>query len=181
MTSIERAAAAELPKLSRWDDYEEAGRLNFSTLRQEIITSCQDCGARLTGSDEKSLKKKRRQHAHLHAKAELYIKGFLGEKGDSVVLSARIEDMRNLMARDLHETFKNYLRFLLDQNDIWPRLRVQQKGNLEWKVKAKWHSLDDREKDGFLNLANEFIETVYPSTGDKLSSAATATTTEGEK
>lgn len=148
------------------EEYEEADRENFSTLRQELTTGCKECGARLTGSNEKALKKRRKQHTTLHLRSVLYIEGLMDrigakEEPDGKLLE-HLERLTDSLARNLHLEFKTYLRFVLDRAEVWPRLKVGQKGNLEYHVKEDWRSLEDREKEGFLKIAKGFVEIVFP-------------------
>lgn len=149
-----------------WDDYEEADRANFSPFRQELITGCKECGASIRGLDEKALKKKRRQHATLHLRSLFYIKSVMDRIGAKEEVDGKLkqhlDSLTDSIAHQLHSEFKNYLRYIFDSQEIWPRLKVSQKGNLEWTVKQEWRSLDEKEKEGFLRYAKDFVETVLP-------------------
>ena len=149
-----------------WEEFEEADRENFSPLRQELVSSCKECGARLAGRDEKALKKRRKQHYTLHLRSLIYIKGLMegivGKEEPDGKLRQHLDQLTESLARQLHSDFKTYLRFVLDSNQVWPRLKVGQKGHLEWTVKQEWRTLDDREKEGFLKIAKEFMETIFP-------------------
>lgn len=163
-----------------WEDYEEAARVNFSPIRQEIVTGCKECGVRIVGSDEKILKKRRKQHAILHVRSQLYIKNLIDGIGqDSSApcgkLKEHLDKMTDLLARELHREFTNHLRFILDSNQIWPRLRVPQKNNLDWVLRKKWDSLDNIDKERFLKIATEFVESAFPeASAGKEETVATA-------
>lgn len=143
-----------------------AERENFSAIRQEITTGCKECGARIVGSDEKALKKRRKQHMTLHLRSQFYIKSLMDRIGASEApegkLKQHLDQLTESLARQLHADFKNYLRFILDTSEIWPRLKVGQKSNLEWVVKQEWRTLNDTEKEGFIRIATEFIEATFP-------------------
>lgn len=155
-----------------WDDFEEADRDNFSALRHELTTGCKECGARLTGSDEKALKKRRKQHTTLHLRSQFYIKSLTDRIGateePSDKLRQHLDSLIDSLARQLHSDFKNYLRFEFDTNEVWSRLKVGQKGHFEWVVKQEWRSLGDREKESFLRIAKEFTETLFPEIAPEL-------------
>jgi hypothetical protein len=155
-----------------WEEYEDADRENFSPLRHEMVTGCKECGARLTGSDEKKLKKRRKQHTTLHLRSQFYIKNLTDRIGaleePSGKLRQRLDSLIDSLARQLHSDFKNYLRFEFDTNEVWSRLKGGQKGHFEWMVKQEWRSLEDREKEAFLKIAKEFMETVFPEIAPEL-------------
>ena len=101
-----------------WQDLEEADRQNFSMMRQELISGCKECGARISGTDEKSLRKKRRAHANLHLSHELWIKSIMDKIGQSEPQGKLVEHFNHLAdsaAHDLHHEFQLYLRFILEK------------------------------------------------------------------
>lgn len=149
-----------------WEDYEKAHALDFSPIRQEFVTGCQICGARIVGSDEKRLAKRRKQHSQLHFYHAVYVKNLTDRVGVPSEPDGKLFEYLNTMIRQLaeemHGEFKLYLRFMLDEEKIWDRLRVQQKSNLEYELRKKWDSLGDKEKSAFIKFAKEFIETAFP-------------------
>jgi hypothetical protein len=151
-----------------WDDYEKARLENFSAMRGEFTTGCLECGAQIRGTDEKSLEKRRRQHATLHLERLLYLKIRLGEYGDPARYPEYLERLTDSLARLMHSEFQTHLRFLLDREEIMRRLTVSAKGNLEWEFKQKWDSLSDQEKEGFMKLARELVATAFPETVEKV-------------
>jgi hypothetical protein len=129
-----------------------------------MVAGCKECAAVLRGSSEKALKKRRRQHAALHLHALLYIKTITDRvnMGASPSLGDHLQQLTELLARDVHREFSLYMRFQFDDNRVWDRLRVAQKGHFEWLLKKQWDSLDDKDKEAFLRVARELVEAMFP-------------------
>lgn len=148
-----------------WKDLEEAERENFSMLRNELVSCCKECGARVSASDEKLLKKKRRYHANLHLFCDVHVQTLLRERfGDGISerLKERLDRQVETLARELHHEFQLYLRFILDKEQIWSRLKVGQKGSLEYRVKQEWQYLSDEEKNSFSKIATDYVGSLFP-------------------
>lgn len=151
--------------LAKWSDWEEAQTVNFTMICNQLSSSCKQCGAKVSANEEKLLKKKRRYHANLHLFYDLHIQSLLERFGGGIgeELRGRLDQQVDSLARELHHEFQLYLSFALDSKEVWPRLKVGQKGSLEYMVKQDWQYLSDEEKAAFDKIARDYVNSVFPN------------------
>src|SRR5579875_3571685 len=149
-----------------WQNWEEARKINFTVSKQDLASSCKECGAAFKASNEKLRKKKQMKHVKMHFNDGLYVRRLLERIG---LQSPQYEGTeRERIERFLKGLEGHYARAIWEFTTRWARENcpepksLPRKRDFEYRLSKRFESLWDSEKEELNKIAAELVSLAFP-------------------